>query len=335
MVEITVPQQNYSLFRKLIRLRVISLTVVALVLATFFSLASGRFLTRTNITHMMIEMSLVIIVGVGAALVLISKNIDVSVGSIVGFSAYFTADIAAKNPGLPLVIIVLIAILIGFILGSINGLIISNLGVPSIMVTLGTLYVYRGVGSILAGSSQVTSQNLPASFSRISGWSLFGIPGMFIYALLICVIAWFFLQQTYSGRSLLALGGNPMAAKKMGIKSRKWIYIVYALSGALAGFAGVLWGARYGTVDSSTATGFELVVLAAIVVGGVNVNGGSGSIGGVLVGAAILGIISVGLSLLNISQFWVQAIQGAVIIVAIASDMIITKRLNSRVVKND
>ena len=335
MANMRLAEPRHSLFEKIIRLRVLSLTVVALILAIFFSKASGRFLTKTNITQMMIEMSLVIIVGVGAALVLISKNIDVSVGSIVGFSAYFTAEFASKNPKLPLVLIVLVAILIGFVLGSINGLIISNLGVPSIMVTLGTLYVYRGIGSILAGSSQVTSQNLPPSFNRIAGWSLFGIPGMFIYALAVCVIGWFFLQQTYSGRSLLALGDNPSAAKKMGIKSRKWIFIVYAVSGSLAGFAGVLWGARYGTVDSSTATGFELVVLAAVVVGGVNVNGGSGTIGGVLVGAAILGIISVGLSLLNVSQFWVQAIQGAVIIVAIASDMVINKRLKLWEVKND
>lgn len=318
---------NTSFIQKVIRLRVLSLMVVAVIMAMFFSIASGRFLTRTNLTHMLIEMSLVIIVGVGEALVLISKNIDVSIGSIVGFSAYFTADFASKHPTVPLVIIVGVAILIGLVLGSFNGLIISNLGVPSIMVTLGTLYVYRGLDSILAGASQVTSQNLPKSFRQIAGWSLFGIPGMFIYALIVCAIAWTFLQHTYAGRSLLALGNNPSAAKKMGIKSRKWIFIVYALSGSLAGFAGVLWCARYGTVDSSTATGYELVVLAAVVVGGINVNGGTGSIGGVLVGASILGIISVGLSLLNVSQFWVQAIQGAAIIVAISSDMIINKRL--------
>lgn len=321
---------NTSLIQKVIRLRVLSLMVVAVIMAMFFSIASGRFLTRTNLTHMLIEMSLVIIVGVGEALVLISKNIDVSIGSIVGFSAYFTADFASKHPTVPLVIIVGVAILIGLVLGSFNGLIISNLGVPSIMVTLGTLYVYRGLDSILAGASQVTSQNLPKSFRQIAGWSLFGIPGMFIYALIVCAIAWTFLQHTYAGRSLLALGNNPSAAKKMGIKSRKWIFIVYALSGSLAGFAGVLWCARYGTVDSSTATGYELVVLAAVVVGGINVNGGTGSIGGVLVGASILGIISVGLSLLNVSQFWVQAIQGAAIIVAISSDMIINKRLRRR-----
>lgn len=319
---------NTSLIQKVIRLRVLSLTVVAVVMMIFFSIASDRFLTRTNLSHMLIEMSLVIIVGVGVALVLITKNIDVSIGSMVGFSAFFTADFASKNPTLPLIIIVGVSILFGLVLGSFNGLIISTLGVPSIMVTLGTLYIFRGLDSILAGAGQVTSQNLPKSFSRIAGWSFFGIPGMFIYALIVCAFAWIFLQHTYAGRSLLALGNNPNAAKKMGIKSRKWIFIVYALSGALAGFAGVLWCARYGTVDSSTATGFELVVLAAVVVGGINVNGGIGSIGGVLVGASILGIISVGLSLLNVSQFWVQAIQGTAIIVAISSDMIINKRLS-------
>ena len=329
------PKDRREVFEQVIRVRVLSLALVALVLIMFFSFTSGRFLTKTNITHLLIEVSLVIIVGTGQALVLISKNIDVSVGSIVGLSAFFTADFASRNSSTPLFLIVIVSIIIGSVLGSINGLIISTLGVPSIMVTLGTLYVFRGFDSILAGSNQVTSQNLPPHFGKIAGWSFLGIPGMFIYAIVICLFAFFFLQHTYSGRSLVALGSNPLAAKKLGIRSTKWIYIVYVVSGALSGFAGVLWAARYGTVDSSTATGFELVVLAAVVVGGINVNGGSGTIGGVFIGAAILAIISVGLSLLNVSQFWVQAIQGAVIIAAITSDKIINKRLKLRELKND
>jgi rhamnose transport system permease protein len=137
-----------------------------------------------------------------------------------------------------------------------------------------------------------------------------------------------FIRHTYSGRSMFALGSNPEAAEKIGIASKRWIFGAFALSGVLCGFAGVLWGARYGTVDSSAATGFELVVLAAVVVGGVSVNGGSGSIAGVLLGAAILSVISIGLALMDVSQFWLQAIQGLVILAAIVFDIALRRRVD-------
>jgi len=272
----------------------------------------------------------VVIVGIGLALVLMTRNIDVSVGSMVGLTAYFAADFAVKNPQLPTIAIIGASVLLGLVLGGINGLIVAALRVPSIMVTLGTLYIYRGIDSILAGSNQVTAQSIAGSYGDVASWNLIGIPGLVVYAFIIAAIAHVFIRFTYSGRSVLAIGSNPLAADKMGIPSRRVIFAVFAVSGALCGFAGVLWGARYGTVDSSVAQGYELVVLAAVVVGGVSVNGGSGSIGGVIVGAAILSTISTGLALVNVSQFWLQAIQGTVIVLAIVSDSIIRTRIESR-----
>jgi len=316
--------------RRLFEQRETSLVLVLAGLVVFFSLMSSRFASVANAGQIVTDMSIVVIVGIGVAMVLFTRNIDVSTGSMVGLTAFFAADFAAKNPGLPLIFVVLASCLLGAFLGAINGALVATLKVPSIMVTLGTLYIFRGVDSALAGANQVTAQNLSPAYNQIASWTLFGFPGIFIYALVIAAIAHVFIRHTYSGRSMLALGSNPSAAEKMGIASKRWVFGAFVLSGVLSGFAGVLWGARYGTVDSSVATGFELVVLAAVVVGGVSVNGGNGTILGVLVGAAILSVISIGLALLNVSQFWLQAIQGLVIIAAIIFDIVIRRRVEGK-----
>lgn len=311
-----------------------SLIAVLALLFIVFSALSDRFASMTTVSQILNNMAIVVIVGIGLALVLLTRNIDVSVGSMVGLTAYFAADFAVKNPELPIMVVVLASCLLGLALGSINGIIIATLRVPSIMVTLGTLYIYRGIDSILAGSNQVTAQSLPSGYGDLASWTLFGIPGLVIYAFVIAIAAHIFIRHTFSGRSFLAIGSNPLAAQKMGIPAKRRIFAAFAVSGLLCGLAGVLWGARYGTVDSSVASGYEIVVLAAVVVGGISVNGGSGTIGGVVIGAAILSVISTGLALVNVSQFWLQAIQGAVIIAAIVSDSIIRTRVEAGGVKS-
>jgi rhamnose transport system permease protein len=324
---------NFS-WRSLISRREVSLLTVLVVLFLAFSFVSPRFSSLTTVGQVLNSMSIVVIVGVGLALVLMTRNIDVSVGSMVGLTAYFAADFAVRNPQIPTIVVIGASCLLGLVLGSINGIIVATLRVPSIMVTLGTLYIYRGIDSILAGSSQVTAQSLAGAYGNVASWTLFAIPGLIVYAFIIAFAASLFIRFTYSGRSVLAVGSNPVAAEKMGIPSRRLIFAVFAVSGLLCGFAGVLWGARYGTVDSSVATGYEIVVLAAVVVGGVSVNGGTGSIAGVIIGAAILSVISTGLALVNVSQFWLQAIQGAVIIAAIVSDSIIRRRIETKGVRS-
>jgi rhamnose transport system permease protein len=316
--------------RRLTSQRELSLLGILLVLLMLFSLFNSRFAAWSTISQILNDMSIVVVVGIGLGIVLMTRNIDVSIGSMVGVTAFFAAQLSANNPGLGIPLVILASCGVGLVLGSINGLLVSTLKVPSIMVTLGTLYIYRGVDSMLAGSNQVTAESLSDSYKAVASWSPFGIPGMIIYASVIAAAAHVFIRYTFSGRSVLALGSNPKAAESMGIPYRRWVFLAFALSGVLCGFAGVLWGARYGTADSSVATGYEIVVLAAVVVGGVSVNGGIGSIGGIIVGAAVLSTISVGLALQNVSQFWLQAIQGAVILAAIVSDAIIRRRIEAR-----
>ena len=310
--------------------RELTLAAVLLALLAFFSLTAFRFASGGTASQVLQDLSIVLIVGVGEALVLFTRNIDVSIGSMVGISAFFGAAFAAAYPDLPLFAVVLVTCLLGFGLGSINGILVAALSVPSIMVTLGTLYIFRGVLSYAAGSRQVTSQLLPQGYDEIASWTLFGVPGLFIYAAVIAVVAHVFVRYTYPGRSMLALGSNPLAATKLGISTKRLVFGAFALTGALCGFAGVLWGARYGTVDSSVAYGFEIVVLAAVVVGGVSTRGGSGSIAGVAIGAAILSTIGIGLALMNVSQFWLQALTGLVILSAITFDIVLRRRILRR-----
>jgi len=310
--------------------REVSLLAVTIALIITFSILSNRFASLPTAAQILSDLSIVVIVGIGEAIVMFTKNIDVSVGSMVGLSAFFAADFGAKNPHLPLIAIILAGCFLGLVLGAINGLLVASLKVPSIMITLGTLYVYRGLDAGLAGSGQVTVQDLPPGYNLISDWSAYGFPGVFLYALIIGTVAVVVMRYTFFGRSLFALGSNPLGAETQGVGSRRGVFLAFALSGLLCGFAGVLWGARYGTVDSSSASGFELVVLAAVVVGGVSVNGGSGSIVGVLFGALILQIIAQGLGLLNVSQFWLQAVEGGVIILAIVFDLVLRRRTSSR-----
>ncbi|MBP2366820.1 ABC transporter permease [Pseudonocardia parietis] len=306
------------------------LGVVLVVLVVLFATLTPRFATGDTFAQVGTEMSIVLIVAVGQALVLFTRNIDVSVGSTVGLTAYLAASLTAAVPGLPLVLTVLASCLVGAVLGAVNGALVATLRVPSIMVTLGTLYIFRGIDSALAGSSQITAQSLPDSYAGIATATVAGVPLMFLYALAVAAVAHLVVRHTLTGRTMLAVGSAPSSAERTGIASKRLVFGAYTVTGLLCGLAGVLWGARYGTVDSSVATGFELVVLAAVVVGGVSITGGVGTIGGVVLGAAILSVISTGLALADVSAFWLQAIQGLVIILAITLDLVLRRRMEFR-----
>lgn len=303
-----------------------SLLLVLLLLVVVFTLLTSRFATAGSMTQVLVNTGIVVMVAAGEALVLFTRNIDVSVGSMIGVTAVFASSTATDYSFLPVPILVLAACFVGGLLGSVNGLLVARLRVPSIMVTLGTLYVFRGLDSVLTGSNQITSAFLPPGYADIPLWNIAGVPGIFVYAAIIVAVLHVFVSRTYPGRSMLALGSNPLAAEKLGIASRKLVYAAFAITGVLCGLAGVMWGGLYGTVDSSVATGFEIVVLAAVVIGGVSTLGGVGSMIGVLIGSTILAVISVGLALLNVSQFWVQVLQGAVILGAIVVELLLRRR---------
>jgi rhamnose transport system permease protein len=222
---------------------------------------------------------------------------------------------------------IVIGLGLGLGLGAFNGLVVTFGHVPSIVATLGTMSVYRGADFLIAGGSQVSAGDLPSSYLHLATAPVFGIPALIVYAAIIVAVLSYLLRVTRTGRAFYAVGSNPEAANLVGVPSGRTVFIAFVMSGLLAGVAGVLWGSRFGTVNAFAANGMVLEVVAAVVVGGVNIFGGYGTVLGAALGAILLGTIENALTLLRLSQFWLQAIDGAVILAAVSADAAITRRL--------
>jgi len=218
---------------------------------------------------------------------------------------------------------------IGLACGVANGIMVAAGQVPSLVVTLATLYIIRGIVILIVGGKEVVASSLPGAFLQIPKATVGGIPVVAIVIAAVVGIAAYYLRTFRSGRDLYAIGSNPPAARLAGIPVRRRVFTAFAVSGAIAGLAGVLWGAQYGTINSNAGTGYELQVVSAVVVGGVAIFGGSGSVIGAALGALLLATISSALYVLGISPFWDQAIWGLLLIVAIAMDKAISGRLTS------
>jgi rhamnose transport system permease protein len=309
------------------RVRELGLLVVLLLIILIVGVQAPRFLSIDNFEQILLSVAILAIVAVGETLVVLTRNVDLSVGSMVGLTAFVTAYFFKQLPGINLLLGILLGCALGLLLGMINGLIVSFGRVPAIVATLGTLYVYRGLVFIVASNttSQINASDVPSGYLALATTQIFGIPSLILIAAVIAVIVGYFLHASPNGRQLYAIGSNPDAANMIGIRRDWLVFAAFAASGLLSGLAGVLWGARFATVDATNASGLELQVIAAVVVGGVNIFGGSGTILGVMLGAIVLGTLQNALNILNISQFWLLALYGAAIIGAVVLDAFITR----------
>lgn len=311
---------------RLARQRELSLVIVMLALGGFVFAQAPQFLSASNLSQVAILAAIIAIAATGQALVVLTRNVDLSVDAMIGVVAFSVADILRLHAlSVPLAMVYGVAL--GLALGIVNGVIVSVFRVPAIVATLGTMSVYRGFTFLLAGGRQVSLSDLPPEYINLARASVFGVPLYVVLAVVVVAIASLLLQQTRFGRQVYAVGSNPEAAAILGIRSRLVGFLVFAVCGMLAGAAGVLWGARFGTINATAASGVVLQVVAAVVVGGVNIFGGSGTVYGAALGALFLGLIANALTLLHLSQFWLQAIYGGVILVAVAADAVIVRRL--------
>jgi rhamnose transport system permease protein len=327
-------QVNQSrLYRLVNRVRELGLLVVLLLIILFMGVQAPRFLSIDNFEQILLSIAILVIVAVGETLVVLTRNVDLSVGSMVGVTAFVTAYFFKQLPDVNLLLGILLGCGLGLALGIINGLIVSFGRVPAIVATLGTLYAYRGLVFVFAANttSQVNASDVPTSYLALATTQIFGIPTLILIAAAIAIIVGYYLHAAPTGRQLYAIGSNPEAASIIGIRKDWLVFATFAASGLLCGLAGVLWGARFATVDATDATGLELQVIAAVVVGGVNIFGGSGTILGAVLGAVVLGTLQNALNILNISQFWLQAIYGAAILMAVILDAFITRWLQRTV----
>ena len=304
------------------RQRELSLIAIMFVLGGLVSLAAPQFLTGANLSQVAVQASIIAVVAVGEALVILTRNVDLSVEATIGLVAYAVARLLELHALSPLWAIAF-GITLGLVLGMVNGAIVTLFRVPAIVATLGTLSIFRGLDYLVAGSHQVSLAGLPDGFTDPASGSILGLPIFVAIALVIVAVVSVVLRSTRFGRQLYAVGSNPEAAAILGIRSRLVVFTAFALCGLLAGVAGVLWVVEYGTINGTAATGVVLSVVAAVVVGGVNIFGGAGSVAGAALGALFLGFIANALILVGLSQFWLQAIYGVVILVAIGGDALI------------
>jgi rhamnose transport system permease protein len=311
------------------RTRELGIVAVLALLVVITSVVQPNFLRIQNIQFILLDTTLLALLALGETMVVLTRNVDLSVGSVLGLSAYLSASLFSHLHGVPIPLVFLAGLGIGAACGMANGVVVSVGRVPSLVVTLATLYIIRGIDILLVGGGQVVAFSLPGSFLEIGRATLLGIPDLALATAVIVAAGAFYLHSFRSGRELYAIGSNPEAAELAGIRTGRRVFTAFALSGAIAGIAGVLWAVHYGTIDSTAGTGIELQVIAAVVVGGVAIFGGSGTAVGAALGALLLSSINSSLQVVGISPFWTQAIAGALLILAITLDHGITLRLTS------
>ncbi|MFC4640345.1 ABC transporter permease [Deinococcus hohokamensis] len=315
-----------NLMTRLFRAREASLILILLALVTLTTAINPRFLTPQSMRDLALNVAIIALVVVGQTLVLLMKHVDLSISSILGLTAFLTGSLFVANPGMPIGLAFVAGLGIGALLGAVNGLLVAYGKVPALVATLGTLYVFRGVDYAVVHGGQITASNLPAAFSTFASGSILGVPNLVVLVLAVMVGFSIYLRSYRSGREYYAVGSNVEAAHLAGIHVNRRVLTGFILSGAIAGLAGVLYLARYGTVDAAAGSGLELQVIAAAVVGGVAITGGVGTIAGAGIGALLLGVIGSALVALRAPAFWQQAIQGALLLLAISIDIVLARR---------
>jgi rhamnose transport system permease protein len=315
------------LTERVFRARESGIIAVLVVFVAVTTIIEPRFLSQQNIHFVLINTTIFALLAVGETLVVISRNVDLSVGSVVGLSAFLSARLFGQVHGIPIPAVFLAGLAIGLVCGLANGLMVAIGRVPSLVVTLATLYMIRGIDILIVGGGVVDASSLPGSFVNIAQAGVLGVPYLAIAVAAVVGAAAYYLRYYRSGRELYAIGSNPEGARLAGIGVGRRVAAAFAASGALAGLAGVLWAAQYQTIDSTAGTGYELTVIAGVVVGGVAIFGGSGSVVGAAVGALLLQTISSALNVLGISGYWDEAIAGFLLLLAITLDRVIAVRL--------
>jgi rhamnose transport system permease protein len=293
--------------------------ILALAIALLLVIIASRFpafVTPGNLASVFTDTSPLILLALGQMVVILTKCIDLSVTANLALCGMIAA--LMNGAGLPLPLILLIVVALGAALGAVNGLLVWKLDIPSIVVTLGTMTIYRGVIFLLTDGKWVNAHQMSEGFKAFPRAIFLGLPLMAWIAVLGIVAFVLLVNRTPLGRAFFAVGGNPHAAVYTGISVGRTQFAAFVISGALAGLVGYLWVARYAVAYVDIASGFELDVVAACVIGGIAIAGGAGSVAGCVMGALFLGIIKNALPVVGISPFWQMAISGAAILIAIA-----------------
>ncbi len=303
--------------KSLAKYREVWLVVAIAALVALVATRFPGFARPGNLAAVFNDTSILMILALGQMAVILTRSIDLSMAANLAFTGMAVAMINAALPGLPLPLLILSALAIGLVLGAINGLLVWKLDMPSIVVTLGTLTIYRGATFVLSGGAWVNADQMSPAFISFQRASLLGLPVLSWIAIAVISAFWLVMTRTPLGRSIYAIGVNPTASVYAGINVGRTKFIAFCISGMVAGLSGYLWVSRYVIASVEVANGYELSIIAACVIGGVSIAGGIGSVAGAVLGALFLGIIQSALPVINVSPFWQMAISGSAIILAV------------------
>jgi rhamnose transport system permease protein len=314
--------------RSLLLSREAGILVTIIVFCLAVGLVKPQFLTMNSLRIILLLVPLILIGAMGQMLVIVARHVDLSIGSILGLTAMACGMMFKFQPQIWWPLGFLLAIGLGALLGLANGLLVTLFRLPAIIVTLGTLSLYRGLTFIMSDAKQIDRQFVPSGLKALSQSSpVLGIPWIIIISFSVVALTWRFAMHTRTGRQIYALGSNPVAAPLRGIDVTRITLIVFAISGALSGLAGILYASRWGFVNpSNTGNGFEFQVIAAVVIGGVSINGGVGTVPGTMLGVLLLGCVAAALPLLGIPGTTQSAIYGAVILIALLIDRLVRQQ---------
>lgn len=310
--------------------RELGLLVFIVTLSIIVQIRNPSFLTGENINDLLKNTAILSILAVGMMLVLVTRGIDLSIASNMAFSGMLASLLVRDFPQIPTILILLIGLGTGTFFGFINGLLISKGRLLPIIATLGMMYVLRGSTFLISKGKWVSAYQFTDSFKAMATGSVFGINNLILIAAAVYLIAYYFINHTGTGRRIYATGSNPESAKISGINTDRMIILSYSIMGLLSGLTGVLWMARFASAQSDSAMGYEMNVIAACVLGGVSMGGGSGKVGGIFLGALLFGILNNTLPLINISPFWQNALQGAVILLAVIANVLAKRQVTKK-----
>ncbi|MDE0113819.1 MAG: ABC transporter permease [Albidovulum sp.] len=316
-------------------LRLLALLAVLVLVILFFGTQIERYYSARMFNRVSTSVAIMALIATGQALVVLTRNIDLSVGSIVGFTAYAVGGVVTRYPDLNPMFAIGAAVLAGAGFGAFNGLFVAYARIPAIIVTLGTLALFRTFLVEYSDAKSIITADLPEWILALPRTNLFSIGNLdirltFAVAVIVVVAVHLAVTRLRIGRKFYAVGSNPEAAVVAGINSRRIIFLAFVACGALSGLAGFMFLSRFGNITVVAGLGFELKSVAAVVVGGINIFGGSGTVIGAMIGAVLVGLLDASLVRLPyMSEFWREAILGFLILAAVAIDSVLMRRLFS------
>jgi rhamnose transport system permease protein len=314
-----------SLVSKFFRIRELPVFLALVIVVLITGSANPEFFTLSGFQDVTLGVAVVATLAVAQTLVIVMKHIDLSVGSTIGFSAYLIGDASSKGHGFWYCMG--LALALGLAVGAANGFMVAYLKLPSLVVTLGTLYIVRGIFNEVAGGNTITEDMVPGPINFIGLNTFFGIPYLFLVAFILMLIVGFVMKRIRSARDLYAIGSNLLAAELGGIPVARRVFLAFLATGAVSGLAGAVLLARFNTAAANSGNGLELSVVAACVVGGVAIAGGTGTVYGAVIGAVLLQAITMALGALGVPQFWQLTVNGTLLIAAISLDRYLSTRV--------